>query len=244
MPTTVPLVLNLSADEYLGDAMANVSLDGVAGPQNIDVSALHSTGAVQAVALGQVDPTVAHIVVVTFQQDAWGGDPSKDRNLYVVSYTLGTQTVAVGHELNVAGDFSFATAPQPVFASEAELAADTVDAGTYTDAVDFPLAVTLKGASGTASGVVFDGQGGYTQGHRLAYGKAVHHLSAACTIQGVSYRNAGGLPYDASYENQAGVYAEGFTGTVTLSNLALDGCNDGIFVPSATSAPGSAVSVR
>ena len=328
MTTTVALAVNLSADEYQGDAMANVSLDGMIGPQNIDVSALHSAGAIQSVALGQVDPTVAHSVAVTFQQDAYGGNPALDRNLYIVSYALGGVTTAVPYELAVAGTYTFTTAPvslpaadpaaadiaAAVAAVEAHEDADmaaieahedadaakvlaaiaalpagsttgspaapttpapyagpkldaaavgaketfatvsaalpamnpagvvTVDAGSYTDAVDFPAAVTLKGATGTASDVVFDGQGGYTQGHKLAWGKAIHHLSAPCTIQGVSYRNAGGLPFSSSYENQAGIYAEGFTGTVTLAGLAVDGCNDGIFVPSTTSAPGSAVS--
>lgn len=329
MTATVALAINISADEYQGDAMANVSLDGMIGPQNIDVSALHSAGATQSVALGQVDPTVTHSVAVTFQQDAYGGSPALDRNLYIVSYTLGGLTAAVPYELAVAGTYTFTTAPismpagdpaaadiaAAVAAVEAHEDADmaaieahedadtakilaaiaaipagsssgapsaptapapysgpkldaaavgaketfatvtaalpamnpagviTVDAATYTDAVDFPAAVTLKSVTGTASDVVFDGQGGYTQGHRLAYGKAMHHLSAPCMIEGVSYRNCGGLPYDASYENQAGIYAEGFTGTVTLSNLALDGNNDGIFVPSVTSAPGSAVSI-
>ncbi len=322
MTSTVALAINLSADEYLGDAMANISLDGVAGPQNVDVSALHNVGAIQAVALGQVDPTVSHAVAVTFQQDAYGGSPDKDRNLYVVSYTLNGVTTLMPYELNIAGTYTFSTAPvaapvmdpaaaditAAVTAVEAHEDADmaaieahedadtakvmaaiaampagsapgvpttpapytgpmlsaatvgagqtfatvtaalpamnpngviTVNAGTYTDAVNLPVSVTIMGAAGAVP--VFNGQGGYTQGHNLSYGKALHHVVAPCTIEGVAYENCGGLPYSPSYENQAGIYAEVFTGTLTVTNASFDGCNDGIFVPSVSSAPGSAV---
>ena len=126
MPTTAALSVNLSADEYQGDAMANISLDGAPGPQNVDVSALHGAGASQSVSLGQVDPTVAHAIAVTFQQDAWGGDATKDRNLYIVSYTLGGVTTPMPYELAVAGTYTFSTAP--VAASSADPAAADIAA--------------------------------------------------------------------------------------------------------------------
>ena len=112
MAAIVLLSINLAADEYAGDAMANLGLDGAPGPQGVDVSALHSNGASQAVALGMVDSTESHLVSVTFINDAWGGGPTLDRNLYVVSYSLGPVTIPVGTKLSGNGTVMIQTQAQ------------------------------------------------------------------------------------------------------------------------------------
>ena len=57
-------------------------------------SALHSAGQLQAIALdGFAQAFTPHDIAVTFLNDAHGGAPSTDRNLYVDSIQLGGQNV-------------------------------------------------------------------------------------------------------------------------------------------------------
>ena len=82
------LVLNLSEDAWLGDAQFVVAVDGqqLGGPQS--VSALHALGQDQAFSFAGVFGAGAHDIAVSFINDAWGGTPNTDRNLYVdaISY--------------------------------------------------------------------------------------------------------------------------------------------------------------
>jgi Ca-dependent carbohydrate-binding module xylan-binding/Family of unknown function (DUF6298) len=79
------LVLHLSEDAWQGNAQFLVSVDGrqLGGPRS--VTALHGSGADQAFALGDDFGAGAHTVAVSFVNDAYGGSPQTDRNLYVGS---------------------------------------------------------------------------------------------------------------------------------------------------------------
>jgi hypothetical protein len=84
-PTPVPsstISLRVSGDQWLGDPQFIVNVDGhqIGGIQ--DVSAPHSHGKWQTITLtGNFG--VAHEVELQFINDAWGGSPGADRNLYV-----------------------------------------------------------------------------------------------------------------------------------------------------------------
>jgi endoglucanase len=91
--TTVPtkpstadtLVLNMAEDAWLGDAEFSVTVDGVQIGGVQTVTALHGSGASQDFTIHGDFGTGAHVVVVTFLNDAYGGSPSTDRNLYLNS---------------------------------------------------------------------------------------------------------------------------------------------------------------
>jgi hypothetical protein len=95
-PTPVPssgLVLNISEDAYLGDAQFTISVDGNQFGGIQTATASHSAGQSQAIDVG---PLAAgqHSVAVSFINDAWGGTPATDRNLYVDWASYNGQTVA------------------------------------------------------------------------------------------------------------------------------------------------------
>ena len=79
------LSVDVSEDAYLGDAQFSVYLDGglVAGP--LTAKALHSLGQSQDATFIGKWSGARHRVSVAFLNDAWGGTPDTDRNLYVNS---------------------------------------------------------------------------------------------------------------------------------------------------------------
>ncbi len=94
-PTTVPvtIVLNVAEDYYEGDAQFTVSIDGtqLAGPYT--ATGLNSSGQSNAVTLSTDLTAGAHTIGVTFFNDAYGGSPSLDRNLYVDSVSVNGGTI-------------------------------------------------------------------------------------------------------------------------------------------------------
>lgn len=81
-PSTSTLVLYLSEDAYLGDAIFTVKVDGVQIGTGT-VTTLHSTGKSQTFSYQGTWATGPHVVTVTFTNDSYGGTAAKDRNLYV-----------------------------------------------------------------------------------------------------------------------------------------------------------------
>ncbi len=79
------LVLNVSADSWNGSPQFVVSVDGkqLGGTQTATMA--HADGQTQNVSLSGAVGVGVHDVAVTFLNDAWGGTPSTDRNLYVDS---------------------------------------------------------------------------------------------------------------------------------------------------------------
>ena len=89
------LVLNLSEDRWMGDAKFIATVNGVQlGPEQ-SVTALFSQAESQAFAYsGNWGQTAKPIDIgIQFTNDAWGGSPSTDRNLHVLSITYEGRTV-------------------------------------------------------------------------------------------------------------------------------------------------------
>ena len=94
--SAVPVAANVSADEYQGDALMSVVVDGATLFASLDIAAVHGK-ATQSVSLGSFAPGSSHTVVFTFLNDAYGGSSATDRNAYVDSYQVGT-SAAVSDE--------------------------------------------------------------------------------------------------------------------------------------------------
>jgi hypothetical protein len=82
------LTLKISQDAYLGSAQYTVKVDGVQIGGTLTASALHSSGTSDTVTVLGDWGTGNHTLLVSFLNDAYGGTPDTDRNLYIdgVSY--------------------------------------------------------------------------------------------------------------------------------------------------------------
>ena len=76
------LILRMSEDAYQGDAQFTVAVDGkqVGGTQTAKAS--HKAGQTQSFVIQGALGAGKHTVSITFLNDAWGGTPATDRNLY------------------------------------------------------------------------------------------------------------------------------------------------------------------
>lgn len=107
------VALQVSEDAYLGNAQFTVSIDGnqVGGVQT--ATAIHGNGETQAFdVMGNFAPG-AHTVSVNFLNDAYGGSPSLDRNLYVSQASVNNASIAGSSLTEYAGgarSFTFQTA--------------------------------------------------------------------------------------------------------------------------------------
>ena len=82
------VVLQVNQDAYQGDAQYIIRIDGVPVDGTLTASALRASGTYDTVTvLGDFTPG-PHTVAVDFLNDAWGGTPETDRNLYVHSATF------------------------------------------------------------------------------------------------------------------------------------------------------------
>ncbi|MBV8578816.1 MAG: hypothetical protein JOZ58_27750 [Acetobacteraceae bacterium] len=97
-PDTNDLTLHLSEDAWNGDAQFQVSVDGKVVTTPDVVTALHSAGGVENFTISGLSPG-SHDIGVTFLNDAYGGTPSTDRNLYVNSIDYGSHHFATNAEL-------------------------------------------------------------------------------------------------------------------------------------------------
>ncbi len=95
------VVLYLAEDAYAGDAQYALTLDGtmLAGPRTETTTRF--SGQTDAVTIPGPFSSGQHQLTVTFLNDAYGGSPSTDRNLYLVGATfdgaaLPTSFVAMG----------------------------------------------------------------------------------------------------------------------------------------------------
>ncbi len=81
--STSTLGLSLSEDAWQGDAQFTIAIDGktIGGAQS--VNALHSNGDSQDFSFSNALSAGTHDVAISFLNDAYGGTPSTDRNLYV-----------------------------------------------------------------------------------------------------------------------------------------------------------------
>ena len=82
------LVIALSADEYLGDATAVITVNGRAVGAAIDVAAVHAAGQTQLVTITGDFGTAIDQLGISYTDDLWRGTTATDRNLYVDGVTL------------------------------------------------------------------------------------------------------------------------------------------------------------
>ena len=88
------LSLGLAEDAYSGDSQYSVAVDGKTLVQDGTVTALHAQGASQMVDLQDVLSPGVHDVAVSFLNDAYGGSPTADRNLYVTGLDVNGTAVS------------------------------------------------------------------------------------------------------------------------------------------------------
>ncbi|HYZ32984.1 MAG TPA: S8 family serine peptidase, partial [Crenalkalicoccus sp.] len=98
------LVLKISEDAWQGDAQYVVSVDGaqIGGP--FTAQAHHGTGLSDTLTLHGSWRPGAHAVVVRLLNDAWGGTPDTDRNLYVDAGSLNGTPIADAAQTIWSGD--------------------------------------------------------------------------------------------------------------------------------------------
>jgi hypothetical protein len=77
------IVVDMSEDAYAGDAQFTLSVDGqqIGGVQTVTAS--HAKGEQQAFIVNGTFEPGAHVLAVNFLNDAYGGTPDTDRNLWV-----------------------------------------------------------------------------------------------------------------------------------------------------------------
>ncbi|WP_419758723.1 carbohydrate-binding domain-containing protein [Acidisoma sp.] len=93
-PTTDTLALQISEDAWKGDAQFTVSVDGKQVGGDYTASTLHSSGDAGTFLLTGNWGTAVNDVQVSFINDAYGGTPDTDRNLYVNSIAYDGTTYA------------------------------------------------------------------------------------------------------------------------------------------------------
>jgi hypothetical protein len=82
------VVLHISQDAFEDDAQYTISIDGAQMGGILTASALRSLGEADTVTVLGNFPPGPHSVSVGFLNDAWGGTPDTDRNLYVESVSF------------------------------------------------------------------------------------------------------------------------------------------------------------
>ena len=91
------LVVTLSEDAYEGDAKAKIAIDGTlltATP--ITITAARVAGQTQAFTVHGNFGSEPHNLAISFLNDAYGGSPTLDRNLYIDEITLDGQQLLSG----------------------------------------------------------------------------------------------------------------------------------------------------
>ena len=155
--TTDTLVLDLSEDAWQGNADFAITVDGNQVGSTQAVTALHSQGASQLFTFTGDWGTGVQDVGITFENDAWGGSPAEDRNLYVNSATLnGASTSADISMWSNGTSYVDVTAPSETLelggssTSYTSIGQDTILGGAGADAVslDGPSALFM-GEAGT-----------------------------------------------------------------------------------------------
>ena len=92
-PSSDTIHLQLSEDAWNGDALFTASVDGQSlGPAQA-VTAIHGDGQIEDFSFTGAFGAGPHDLAVSFLNDAWGGTPETDRNLYVNSATRDGQSI-------------------------------------------------------------------------------------------------------------------------------------------------------
>nr|WP_321983147.1 carbohydrate-binding domain-containing protein [uncultured Lichenicoccus sp.] len=170
------IVLGISEDAYLGNAMFTVAVDGVQIGGTQTALALHDAGTEQSFTVDGSFTSGTHVLTVDFLNDAYAGTPQTDRNLYVDTIATHGVTTRVNAALLSQGPQSFNVAVAGVAATPPAVSlvpAPTVAAGgsvvlgTATTSNGDALAVSLTSDALIASGssiALDNGQIVYTPG--------------------------------------------------------------------------------
>ena len=104
------LDLKVSEDAWNGDAQFTVAVDGQQIGGTLAALASHAAGVAQDFLVNGNFGSGQHTATVTFLNDAYGGSPATDRNLYVTGASYDGQSVS-GNSLNLfwtgSGSFAF-----------------------------------------------------------------------------------------------------------------------------------------
>ena len=108
-PGSGTVVLRVSEDAWRGDAQFVVTVDGRQQGGVRTATALHGLGQSQVVTLSEALTSGSHAIGVEFRNDAWGGTPATDRNLFVDGIELDGQRLSGSNTaLFSAGSWSYA----------------------------------------------------------------------------------------------------------------------------------------
>jgi hypothetical protein len=138
--------LQVSEDAWQGNAQFTVSIDGkqIGGIQTATAS--HAAGQTQTFKVLRTFATGSHTATVNFLNDAYGGSPATDRNLYVTSATIDNSMVPTATlSERVSGPQSFTF-----------LAPGTSGSGTKADSVTVNRPANLVAAVQTITGTESD----------------------------------------------------------------------------------------
>ncbi len=105
------LVIALSADEYLGDADAAITVNGFVVASGIDVAAVHAAGQTQLVTITGSFGSSINQLGISYTNDLYGGTATTDRNLYVDGVTLNGVSELSATELRSTGTLTTPLAP-------------------------------------------------------------------------------------------------------------------------------------
>ena len=106
------LSVSISQDAWRGDAQYTIAVDGKTIGGVRTAAALHTTGDSQVVTLSGDWGSGAHTVEIAFLNDAYGGTPTTDRNLYVDGVSLdGRAATPASAVLYAAGKRGFSVPP-------------------------------------------------------------------------------------------------------------------------------------
>jgi len=134
------LVLTLAEDAFQGDAQASIAIDNqTLTAQPITVTALRNAGQYETFTFKGTFGAGAHDLAISFLNDAYGGTPATDRNLYVngAGYD-GIATRPSAAELYTTGTTHFTIPP----ANDPEATPTTINGGTFGSGPD-TLVLTL-----------------------------------------------------------------------------------------------------
>ena len=166
------LSLTLSEDPYQGDAQFTISVDGmqVGGVQT--TTAIRATGSTQTFdVLGSFGPGT-HTATVDFLNDAWGGTPTADRNLFVTQASIDNTAIAEGSLAEFSGG------PQSL-TFQGAAAADTLTVGVSEDAWQGDAQYTVS-VDGTQVGGIYTATASHAAGQinqqtiSGSFGKGAH----------------------------------------------------------------------
>ena len=107
------LMLTLAEDAFRGDAQASIAIDGkTLTGHPITVTALKNAGRSETSTFKGTFGSGAHDLAIRFHNDAYGGTPTADRNLYVIGATYnGTSPRPASAELHTTGTTRFTIPP-------------------------------------------------------------------------------------------------------------------------------------